>query len=70
MRVVDDEEYEKNEVFYVELGEPIVVKTVSGNCHFHVVLKYLHKINVIMSTYVFYILIYRQRYLFPKSCPQ
>lgn len=30
VRIVDDEEYEKNEVFYVELGEPILVKTESG----------------------------------------
>jgi solute carrier family 8 (sodium/calcium exchanger) len=27
VRVVDDEEYEKNEVFYIELGEPRLVKT-------------------------------------------
>jgi len=30
VRVVDDEEYEKNEVFYVELGEPVLVKTMTG----------------------------------------
>ena len=30
VRIIDDEEYEKNEVFYVELGEPRLVKTVSG----------------------------------------
>ena len=26
INVIDDEEYEKNEIFYVVLGEPIVVK--------------------------------------------
>lgn len=29
VHIIDDEEYEKNEVFYVELGEPRLVKTIS-----------------------------------------
>jgi hypothetical protein len=30
VRIVDDEEYEKNETFYIELGEPILLKSASG----------------------------------------
>lgn len=33
--IVDDEEYEKNECFYVELGEPMWVKKMSGKLIFH-----------------------------------
>lgn len=30
INVCDDEEYEKNVVFYIELGEPRLVKTAAG----------------------------------------
>ena len=30
VRVIDDEEYEKNEMFYVELGEPRLVSNAAG----------------------------------------
>ena len=32
VRIIDDEEYEKNETFYIELGEPRLVRTGSGMC--------------------------------------
>ena len=31
VRIFDDEEYEKNEEFYVELGEPSLTRRGSGN---------------------------------------
>ena len=30
MRIFDDEEYEKNEVFYIEMDEPRLIRRGSG----------------------------------------
>lgn len=30
VNICDDEEYEKNAVFYVEIGEPKLIKTAAG----------------------------------------
>lgn len=34
VKIIDDEEYEKNETFYVELDEPILVRRGSGSYKF------------------------------------
>ncbi len=35
VRIVDDEEYEKNEVFYIEIDEPRLVRAGSGERSAH-----------------------------------
>jgi hypothetical protein len=38
IRIYDDEEYEKNEVFYIELDEPCLLRKGSGIYHKYLLL--------------------------------
>ena len=57
MRIYDDEEYEKNEVFYIEMDEPRLIRRGSGEGLDLMILKnydiHVYRINYIQKSLVF-----------------